>query len=64
MAKKKKTGGRNPVDPRKKVVLVGFYIQQSIIDSIGGMAQVRQLAKTYIESRADADDVGRMAMHG
>jgi hypothetical protein len=64
MAKKKQKGGRKPVDPAKKVILVGFYTQKSVIDSLGGMENARELAKTYIEARAEADEVGRMAMHG
>lgn len=49
MAKKKQKGGRNPVKPSEKVILVGFYTKKGIIDSLGGMAKVREFAKYHIE---------------
>lgn len=52
------------VIPSEKVILVGFYTKKRIIDSVGGMESARALAKNYIESKAEADEVGRMAMHG
>jgi hypothetical protein len=64
MAKKKKTGGRKRMHPADKAVLVGFYTKRSTVDSLGGMDTVRELAKRLIEGRAEADEVGRMAMHG
>lgn len=50
MAKKKKTGGRNPVEPAEKVVLVGFYTKQKNIDKAGGMKIARAKAKALFES--------------
>lgn len=64
MAKKKQSVGRKPVKPSEKVILVGFYTKRSVIDSLGGMDRIREIAKEYVESRAEADEVGRMAMHG
>lgn len=64
MAKKKQKSGRKPVKPSEKVILVGFYVKKSVVDSVGGMDRAREIAKTYIESRAEADEIGRMAMHG
>lgn len=64
MAKKRKTGGRNPVEPSERVILVGFYTKQHVVDGVGGMESARNLAKNYIEAKAEADEVGRMAMHG
>lgn len=52
MAKKKQKGGRKPVDPQEKVILVGFYIKKNFVDLAGGMDTVRGLAKEYIESVA------------
>lgn len=64
MAKKKSGPGRKPVKPAEKVILVGFYTKKHVIDSLGGMESTRQIAKNYIEGRAEADEVGRLAMHG
>lgn len=50
MAKKKKSGGRNPVEPSEKVILVGFYTKQRIVDDVGGMAEARKLAKESLEN--------------
>lgn len=52
MAKKKQRGGRKKVDPKKKVILVGFYTKKEVVDQNGGMDQTRSLAKEYIESIA------------
>jgi len=52
MAKKKKTGGRNPVDPPEKVILVGFYTKQKNVDKWGGMDSARHRAKALFESIA------------
>lgn len=49
MAKKKKTGGRNPVEPAEKVILVGFYTKQKNVDKAGGMPRARNQAKTLFE---------------
>ncbi len=50
MAKKKKTGGRNPVEPSEKVILVGFYTKQRFVDEVGGMVEARKLAKDALET--------------
>jgi hypothetical protein len=52
MAKKKSTSGRKPVNPSEKVILVGFYTKRSVIETLGGMDQAREIAKNYIEGRA------------
>lgn len=49
MAKKKKTGGRNPVEPAEKVILVGFYTKQRFVDEVGGMVEARKIAKEALE---------------
>lgn len=64
MAKKKKSGGRKPVKPSEKVILVGFYTKRYIVESLGGMDRAREIAKEMIEARAEADEVGRLAIHG
>lgn len=51
MAKKKSKGGRKKVDPKEKVVLVGFYIKTRFIEEIGGMENARAFAKASIEER-------------
>ena len=51
-------------EPSDKVILVGFYVKKSVVDSVGGMDMARLIVKNYLESRAEADEVGRMAMHG
>lgn len=48
---KKKTGGRKPVEPAEKVMLVGFYTKKKVIDKAGGMEQVREAAKNYVEGK-------------
>ncbi len=50
MKKKKLTGGRRPIDPDERVVQVNFYTKKSQIIKIGGMDEVRDKARTYIES--------------
>lgn len=50
MAKKKKTGGRNPVEPAEKVVLVGFYTKKKFIDFVGGMEKARKFSKDQLEA--------------
>lgn len=67
MAKKKNKanrGGRKPVEPSKKMVLVGFYVQQCVIDLLGGKDKTREMAKQHVESKADVEETGRFAMHG
>lgn len=64
MAKRKQKTGRKPIEPSKRVVLVGFYVQQSIIDLLGGMEKTREMAKQHIEHKADVEETGRYAMHG
>lgn len=49
MAKKKKTGGRNHVEPSEKVILVGFYTKQRFVDEVGGMVEARKIAKESLE---------------
>ncbi len=51
MAKKNKSG-RKKVDPREKVILVGFYTKKSVVDNCGGMSTVRDIAKKYVEDIA------------
>lgn len=53
MAKKKNKGGRKPVDPREKVVLVGFYVKNSYVQRVGGMDRAREIAKETIETYVD-----------
>ncbi len=53
MAKKKNKGGRNPVKPSEKVILVGFYTKQSNIDDVGGMIEARKMAKNHLEAKAE-----------
>ncbi len=55
MAKKKQKCGRKKVDPKEKVILVGFYTKQSVIDAVGGMDQARVHAKVHIEELAISD---------
>lgn len=49
MAKKKSTVGRKPLKPSERVVLVGFYIKQHIIDALGGKEAVRDISKNKVE---------------
>ena len=49
MAKKKQTGGRKPVKPEEKVILVGFYTKQKFVDSVGGMEMARTICKNHLE---------------
>jgi hypothetical protein len=51
MAKKKQKGGRKPVKPEEKVILVGFYTKKANIDKVGGMEIAREMAKNYIENQ-------------
>jgi hypothetical protein len=51
MAKKIKTG-RKKIPDREKMVLVGFYIKNKVIESFGGINEVRVQAKGHIESIA------------
>ena len=53
-----------PVEPSKKMVLVGFYVQQCVIDLLGGKDKTREIAKEHVEHRADVEETGRFAMHG
>ncbi|HEY3405415.1 MAG TPA: hypothetical protein VGK59_18650 [Ohtaekwangia sp.] len=65
MAKKKQKLGRKKINPKEKAVLVGFYAKQSIIDGLGGMARVREIAKDAIDFRYDQEVlVGMDAAHG
>lgn len=64
MVKKKSNSGRNPVIPSEKVILVGFYTKKRIVDSVGGMEAAREMAKRFVEMKAEADEIGRLAMHG
>lgn len=50
MAKKKQKGGRKPVEPSEKVILVGFYTKKKVVDDVGGMEEARKLCKEFIES--------------
>lgn len=45
------SAGRKKVDPKEKVVLVGFYIKNRFIEEIGGMENARVFAKASIEER-------------
>lgn len=49
MAKKKQKGGRKPVEPSEKVILVGFYTKKRVIDKVGGMEEARKLGKEAVE---------------
>jgi len=51
MAKKKSNGGRKPVEPSEKVILVGFYTKKRVVDNAGGMEQARETAKNYLEEK-------------
>ena len=51
MAKKKSNVGRKPVEPSERIVLVGFYTKQSIIDHLGGKDAVRKMCKNWIEAK-------------
>jgi hypothetical protein len=51
MAKKKQKGGRKPVKPEEKVILVGFYTKKAFVDNVGGMEKAREIAKHYIENK-------------
>ena len=50
MAKKKQKGGRKPVDPEEKIILVGFYIKNKLVKQVGGMEMARIIAKESIEN--------------
>lgn len=50
MAKKKRSGGRNPVEPQEKVILVGFYTKKKFVDEVGGMDEARKLGKEAVET--------------
>lgn len=50
MAKKRNKGGRKPVDPEEKVILVGFYVKQKFVTKIGGMDRAREYAKAELET--------------
>jgi len=50
MAKKKQKGGRKPVEPSEKVILVGFYTKKKVVDEVGGMDEARKLAKDAVEN--------------
>lgn len=66
MAKKKNKanrGGRKPVQPSEKMVLVGFYVKQWMIDLLGGKDKTREMAKNSIEVAAINEDTGRYAAH-
>lgn len=62
--KKTNRGGRKPVEPSKRMILVGFYVQQSVIDLLGGKDKTREIAKEYVEHKAEVEETGRFAMHG
>jgi len=49
MGKKAKTG-RKPVEPPEKVILVGFYTKQKVVDRRGGMDKIRQKCKEFVEA--------------
>lgn len=49
MARKKQKGGRKPVDPKEKVILVGFYVKNKYVLQAGGMDRAREIAKESIE---------------
>lgn len=48
MAKKKQKGGRKPIDPDEKVILVGFYIKRKFVENIGGMDNARIVAHNAV----------------
>lgn len=50
MAKKKSKGGRKPVEPEEKVILVGFYTKTRYVDRVGGMERAREIAKSELEN--------------
>lgn len=49
MKKKQKTG-RKPVEPSEKVILVGFYVRQKVVDANGGMDKLREKCKNAAET--------------
>lgn len=49
MVKKKQKGGRKPIDPQEKVILVGFYVKRKDVDRVGGIYRARDIAKESIE---------------
>lgn len=49
MAKKKRTSGRKRIDPKEKMILVGFYTKKKYVDIIGGMDEARERAKIAVE---------------
>lgn len=53
MAKKKKSGGRKPVEPLEKVVLVGFYTKQKNVEHFGGLSQARAFCKETLEANVE-----------
>jgi hypothetical protein len=50
MAKKKQKGGRKPIDPKERVILVGFYVKNSFVEQVGGMGRAREIAKESVEN--------------
>lgn len=49
MAKKKNNGGRKPIEPAEKAILVGFYIKKKFVDLVGGKEKARQIARVAVE---------------
>lgn len=49
MAKKKQKGGRKKIDPKEKVILVGFYVKNAYVERVGGMSRARDIAKDSVE---------------
>jgi hypothetical protein len=41
--------GRKPLEASEKMILVGFYTKQYIVDKLGGKDFVRGMAKAYVE---------------
>jgi hypothetical protein len=50
MAKKKNNGGRKPLKPSERAILVGFYIKSADVDFIGGIEKAREIAKVAVQS--------------
>lgn len=50
MAKKKQKGGRKRIDPKEKVILVGFYVKNNYVQQVGGMDRAREIAKESLEN--------------
>lgn len=57
MAKKKSKGGRKKVDPKEKVVLVGFYVKNRFIEEVGGMETARAIAKASLEDSHESKPI-------